>query len=197
MSYDPKEYYEAIFQLRNPRDEILQLIDSELKAQKVIVACRRDCSQGMDFYLSSQHSAQNIGKKLQQKFGGELKITKRLFSRSRQTSREIYRVTIYYKPFDFIVGDAVKIDKKIVHITSIGKNNIVGIDLASRKKVNIPVKNKSIEILEIKKAVVSKTYPSLEVIHPETYQSVAVKNPMKINKKEINVVISDDDLFAV
>ena len=137
MSYDPKEYFEAIFQLRNPRDEILKFIDNELREQKVLVACRRDCSQGMDFYLSSQHSAQNIGKKLQQKFGGELKITKRLFSRSRITSREIYRVTVYYRPFDFISGDVVKIDRKIIRIKNIGKSNISGIDIMSDKKTSL------------------------------------------------------------
>src|SRR3989304_750083 len=151
MNYDPKEYFEAIFQLRNSRQEILDFIDKELVAKKGMIVGRRDYSNGMNFYITSQHAAQNIGKKLYEQFGGELKITKRLFSKSRQTSKEIYRVTIYYMPNDFIAGDVIKTGSKIIFIKGISKKNITGIDLSTHKKTNVLLKGGEITILEIKK----------------------------------------------
>ncbi|MEM4336546.1 MAG: NMD3-related protein [Candidatus Woesearchaeota archaeon] len=201
MRFKPKSYYEAVFQLRNPRREVLQYINKELKKQKVYVVCRNKCLEGVDFYLTSQHAAQNIGRKIYKKYGGELKITKKLFSKDKLTSKNIHRVTVYYRPYDFSTHDIIKLEGKIIKINFIKGNSVYGEDILSRKKVHLNIKNKNPEILNVVKAVISKTYPSLEVIHPITYQSVRVINPKKIpkkiTKKEIKVVLVGDNVLVV
>lgn len=192
------EYFEAILQLRKPRDEIVEFIEHETKARKTaFIAKKKKVQNGIDFYMSSQHFSQSLGKKLQQKFGGELKISQKLYSRNRLTSKETYRVSIFFRPFDFKVGDVVKIGDKIVSISALGRKNIAGTDLFTNKKANVEIKDKKIEILEKRKTVVSKTYPSLEVIHPDTYQSVPVKNPKKTVKKNVEVILYGGDVFIV
>ena len=67
-------------------------------------------------------------------------------------------------------------------ITAISKK-ITGKDLITGKKKKINLKNK-VEVLEAKKTIVSKTRPRLEVIHPETFQSVPVANPKELKLGE-------------
>jgi len=192
------EYFEAIIQLRNAKPYVIEFMRKEIKTKKkVFIAKEKKVANGIDFYMNSQHFAQNLGKRLQQEFGGELKISRRLFSRSRLTSRTIYRVSVCYIAPDFKVGDVVKIDDKIIEIRNLGKGSIAGINLCSDKKINLLTKKKEIEVLEKMTAIVSKTYPHLEVIHPKTYQSVEIKNQRKTASKEIEVVVCGDTLFMV
>jgi len=192
------QYFEATVQVRNPTGGIMDFIRKETSSRKgIFISGMKRISEGVDFNISSQHFAQSLGRKLQQRFGGELKITKRLFSRNRLTSREVYRVTVYYKPGAFKIGDVVKVGGKIIRVTNLGKGNIVGENLVVNKKINLDIKNRKIEVLEVKKAVVSKTCPKLEVIHPETYQPVEIANQKKVSGKEIKVVVSEDKVFAL
>ncbi len=52
---------------------------------------------GVDIYVTDQKIARNIGQKLKNAFKGELKITKKIYGKDRQTSRDIYRGTVLFK----------------------------------------------------------------------------------------------------
>jgi len=52
---------------------------------------------GIDFYLTSQRYAQSLGKKLKKTFKGELKISSKLFTVNRQTSKNVYRVNVLFR----------------------------------------------------------------------------------------------------
>jgi nonsense-mediated mRNA decay protein 3 len=184
------QYYEAILQLRSPTKKTLDFIDSKLlKNTRVTVAKIEKVRSGLDIYLSSQKFARNFGNELLKKFGGELKISERLYSRNRQTSKLIYRVTVFFKPPEFEVNDVIKSGNKILKVTGLGKR-CTGLNLKTGKKEEISCKN--VRILEIKKTVVSKSYPRLEVIHPESFQSVTVMNPKKLPAgKKANVVVEE------
>ena len=88
--------------------------------------------EGIDYFLSSQHFLQNLGKKLQKQFGGTLKVSAKLHTRDSQKSKDLHRVTVYYAPPRFSINDKVNVRGEIITIKSFGKK-ISGIDKAGRR----------------------------------------------------------------
>ncbi len=94
-----ENYYEAKIQIR-PKDEqairfVIDLIDNNdrVRISKVV-----ELKAGVDFYVSSRKFAAVIGKKLKARFKeGKVLVTKTLFSRNKQTSKNIYRVTVLFR----------------------------------------------------------------------------------------------------
>ncbi len=94
-----EQYYEAKIQIR-PFDEqaIRFVIDQIDNNDRVRISKTTQLKTGVDIYVSSRRFATSIGKKLKTKFkGGKLLVTKTLFSRNRQTSKNIYRVTVLFR----------------------------------------------------------------------------------------------------
>ncbi|MBT3866045.1 hypothetical protein HOF78_03015 [Candidatus Woesearchaeota archaeon] len=94
-----EQYYEAKIQLR-PFDESLIrfVIDQIDNSGRVRISKTAQIKTGVDIYVSSRRFATSLGKKLKMKFkGGKLVVTKTLFSRNRQASKNIYRVTVLFR----------------------------------------------------------------------------------------------------
>ena len=195
------QYFEAVFQLRNPDDDVVRFIDEIMRSrEKVFISRVSKRPNGADLYLSSNSFALSLGKKLHERFGGVLKISRRIHGRSRKTGKTQYRVTVFFECFGFKVGDAVRSGSRVIKITHCGKT-ISGIDLQSGKRADIDLRKDKPELLKPNKVLVIKTTPVLEVLHPETYQASSVENP-KVNPKAIaskfvNVVVADEKLFLV
>ena len=187
------DYYEAVLQIRNIRPEVLDFANSEIRARNVRVAKTERHRNGIDIYLPSQGFAARLGKKLAGKFGGKLEITTKLFGESR-TGRTLYRATVLYVAPDYMPGNIVEVNSKIVRIKNVSKF-VEGLDLAARKNVKILCKGCKIKKLEEFRTQVTKHYPRLEVMHPETYESVAVMNPKEVKKKEVKVVVSEKGIY--
>jgi len=187
------QYYEAVLQLRNAREDIIDFIISETKARGVSIAKTKRHKNGIDIYLSSKNFAVSVGKKLAAKFGGSLKISTRLFGMSR-TGERLYRVSVLYIASEYKEGDVVLADGKIIRVRNIGKF-VCGLDLKKWKNTKVLAKGKKIEKLEKFKTRVSKNYPFLEVIHPRTYQSVKVENPKETKKSRVCVVILNERVY--
>jgi|GEM_PF-1467262 len=132
-------YYEAILQLRNPNKQVLNLVKEEIERRKVGVAKIEEVRNGYDYYLADQRFSRQVGKKLKNKFKGILKVTAKLYSVSRQTGKQIFRLTVLYRRPSFKVGDAVTIQGEKMRIKSMGKE-VVGI-LESGKKVKYKFKD--------------------------------------------------------
>ena len=83
-------------------------------------------------------------------------------------------------------------------VNNIGKS-VTGTELLTSKKTKLSLKGAEMELLEQTDAMVSKTYPELEVIHPHSYQSVAVMNPKRFNQgskgKNARVVVYKDRVY--
>lgn len=92
-------YYTAILQVRNETTHSLkymkELLD-ELK-ERVKISKEVPVVSGTDYYMTDTNSAKLIGRRLKQKFGGDIKISAKIFSKDRQTSKDIYRVNILVK----------------------------------------------------------------------------------------------------
>lgn len=133
------QYFEGIMQLRNPNDEVLNFIKKKVNERKGIFISRLERQKdGVDYYFSSRRFLQNLAIKLQKNFGGELKISPRIFSVDRQSSKEVYRINVLYrfpklKKNDIIEhkGDKLKVllvNKKILtKDIKTGKKNWINI----------------------------------------------------------------------
>ena len=103
LIYNPinkhEKYYEAIIQLRNPSPELINLINNQLrKNPDAFISIILPLKDGFDIYISSQRFARNLGNKMKRAFkNSELKISRKIVTRNRQTSRDVYRATVFFK----------------------------------------------------------------------------------------------------
>lgn len=91
-------YFEAIIQLRPPTDEIVSFIINQCKKKGEAITRVEEIPAGIDLYITSQKFARSLGPKLKRVFGGELKITKKVFGQDRLKSKTLYRATVLFRP---------------------------------------------------------------------------------------------------
>ena len=197
MKEPNKQYFEGILQLRNPSQEVIDFIESKLKknAEKLRISKIVEQKLGLDLYVTNNRYMQKLAQDIQKNFGGILKKSPHLFSRNRQTSKNIYRLNICLNFYDFKKGDVIKANKKYIKITNIRKK-ISGIDLELNKRISFEFPDE-IEILEKYNTSVCKIKPNIEVLHPETYQSIPVKNKIKVKLGEKVKVVVNGKAFIV
>ncbi len=200
------KYYEAILQLREPDPAVIMAVEDAVKSsaadnREIFISKRKKVTNGWDFYLSLKGFAVELGRALFNKFGGELKITKKLFSQHRQTSKLLYRITVLFRMAPFKPGDIVLLGENAFRITTLTKRFVSGMNLETLRSAELNYKEtvRNAEKLEAVRAVVSKVQPHLEVIHPETFQSVPVlpiaKNPKLVPGVKIFVVVSGNKVW--
>lgn len=91
------QYYEGILQLRNPNKEVINFIGNQFKNnEKVWIAKQQKLKTGIDLYVSSNKFLLVLAKKLKKSFKGELKTSRKLHSRNKLTSKNVYRVTVCF-----------------------------------------------------------------------------------------------------
>ncbi len=95
------QYYEAILQLRINDKKIINHILKELneKMEKRKVFSNKQIKQknGIDIYITDMNFAKAFVKELKKRYGGEIKISRKIHTRDRQTSRDVYRLTVLYR----------------------------------------------------------------------------------------------------
>jgi NMD protein affecting ribosome stability and mRNA decay len=183
-------------QLRNVNDEILDYVESFVRKNNISIAKKTLIETGYDLDISDQRKLQSLGKNLQKNFGGILKTSIRQFTQNRLTSKQVYRVNVYYESPLFKKGDVLKIDKDLFLVTSISKD-ISAIDLNRDKKRKIDLKNKEFSILAPEKTTVLKIYPTVEVLDPDTYQAVPLQNKKEVKIGEKVKIVNDNGLFYI
>ncbi len=134
----PADYFEGVLQLRDVTDEVLNWVHQEIiRAGRARIAKVQEFKNGIDIYLSAQHYMQAIGKQLQQRFGGVLKVTNRLFTRNSLTSRDVYRMTVLFRQLPFKTGDIITHHGEKWKITGVG-NQINIQNTTSGEKKRLP-----------------------------------------------------------
>lgn len=104
-----QNYFEGVLQLRNPHGEVVRMIKNQInKNPGVFVAKEIPQPDGMDLYFSSNRFLLTLGRRLKKSFTGELKITRRIYTVDRMTSKNIYRVTVLFRVADKGEGDESK-----------------------------------------------------------------------------------------
>ncbi|MBW3017132.1 hypothetical protein KY316_02070 [Candidatus Woesearchaeota archaeon] len=197
MAYDKNpQYFEGVIQLRNCSQEILDFVIYRFEKNEIGIAKIVKVSDGFDIYSASNKFSRKIGKMLVRQFGGELRETSRLFTKDKLTSKNVYRLTVYYKAPLIKKNDVVVLKDKIIQVTSLEKSSIKGTDLVTGKRITMPAKGA--EVLEKKKVSVVRIKPFVEVMHPETFQPVEVENPKPLKLgQNVKVVEYKNKLFLV
>jgi nonsense-mediated mRNA decay protein 3 len=135
------QYYEGVLQLRNPKNDVIEFLNELVEERENIrIVHESKVVNGIDIYMDNQRYMISIGRKLQNRFGGELKITRKLFTVKRQTGKKIYRVNVLFKIPEFKVGDTIKYKGKEIKIKYIGKK-VFGFDIKTGKKISIDYKD--------------------------------------------------------
>jgi len=174
-------------------DEILAKTDASNYFISKVVRLK----DGIDLYMSSNRFILALGKTLSSKYGAELKTSRKLFSRDRQSGKQLWRVTVLIRLPQYNIGDVVRKGPKIAYISGINKLQITAIDLKTGKKCKIRDPDSIIKPEEYLVAQVSKTKPRLEVLDPETFQSVAVANPKEVTTEKVMVLRFDNQLYIL
>jgi nonsense-mediated mRNA decay protein 3 len=134
-------YYEGILQLRNPSKDVFKFLNELIRERKRIKIVKEEKTKnGVDLYTDNQRYMIAIGRKLQKRFGGEFKITRKLHTADRISGKRIYRVSVLFRLPDFKIGDIIKYRGKQIKVKAIG-NKVSGMDMESGKRISIPYKD--------------------------------------------------------
>lgn len=135
------QYFEGTLQIRNPKDDLVDFIEKVL-VQKgdVSIAKVKEVKNGVDLYISSQRFLRTLGNKLQQQFGGQLELSRKLHTRNRMRSRDVYRVNVLLRLPDFKKGDTVTYKGDKILILGMQKK-IFAKDIKTGKKLTLSYKD--------------------------------------------------------
>ncbi len=112
-------YFEAVLQLREVTQQIVDFVEEELRRTEHPIAKVTELKNGLDYYLADNELTRALGKKLQQKFGGELKVTASLHT--KKDDKEKYRVTVLFRYPGFSKGDDVTYEGEEWTVEIMGK----------------------------------------------------------------------------
>ncbi len=135
------EYFEGILQLRAPNKEILDFVlDSAEDQKQIMITKQKKVKNGIDLYFTSNKFLQSIGKRLKKKFCGELKTSTKLFSRNKQTSKDIFRLTVLFRHIPYKVGEIIEYNGDKIKILSLGAR-VHAKDISTGRKIILNYKD--------------------------------------------------------
>ena len=135
------QYFEGILQLRNPSKELLDFVKKETSKRKGVSICKtQKLKNGYDIYFTSQRFLRNLGSKLHKKFKGELKTSRKLHTRHRQTGKNVYRVNVLFKLTLLKKGDTITYRGDELVVMAIGKD-ILAKNQVTKRKIHIKFKD--------------------------------------------------------
>lgn len=213
-------YYETVVQFRADNREIKSeeyTKADEIVERTLIKQSKRDklayCPQkaklkeGYDYYIGSFKSGNKVAEALKEEFGGIIKESPRLISEDKSTGKGLYRVWISVRIPEFEVNDFIRFERKILEVKSIGKNSLVGVDISTNKKHNIPMKNME-DIELVKKAneieittIISKSPSIIQILDPSDYSAVDLEMKEEFSNynigDEIKLIKIDDYIYLL
>ena len=129
-------YFEGILQLRETPDEVANWVRNKVqKDAKAVITKEKPVANGIDMYFNDQHYLQSLGKKLKVQFAGTLKISRRLHTVHKMTSKLLYRVSVLFKPLPFKRGDIINVHGEEAIVLSVGDKVQIRYLASSKKDV--------------------------------------------------------------
>jgi len=148
-----REQFKAIIQLRGKPEKVDKALNVALRlAEKILIKREKDKEAfiakikktrgGIDIYFGSSRVARMIAYKLRDDLGAKVVETRKIISKDRQTSKNVYQQTISVRLLPFKRGDLLEIEKYIFlvleDLPSRGKLKVFNTVLG--KEENIPIK---------------------------------------------------------
>ena len=197
-------YYETVIQFRadnreiktgeyEKADEIVaRTLDKQAKVDKLAYCPQiAKLKEGYDFYIGSFKTGRKVAEALKDEFGGVIKESPRLISEDKSTGKGLYRIWISVRIPEFENDDIIEFEDKIIRVTDIDKNRVVGTDIKTSKKHNIPLKNMD-NIKLVKKAsdietttILSMSPRIIQILDPSDYSAVDLE--MKEDFSDYNI----------
>ncbi|MBT3814018.1 hypothetical protein HOE37_05570 [Candidatus Woesearchaeota archaeon] len=113
-------YFESILQLRDVDKEVIDFTEDEIFRVKLKIAKTVALKNGIDYYLSDNSLTRALGKRLKDKFGGDIKVTSSLWGVKKD--REVYRVTVLFRGVPFKKNEIVTYDGEDYKVVSLSKD---------------------------------------------------------------------------
>lgn len=213
-------YYESVVQFRADSREIkkeeyemaneivARTLDKQVKVDKLAYCPQiAKLKEGYDYYIGSLKTGRKIAENLKEEFGGIIKESPRLISEDKSTGKGLYRIWISIRIPEFEIGDFIEYDSKIIQVNDIAKNIVVGNDIKTNKKQNIPLKNIN-DIKLIKKAcdiqtttIISISPRIIQILDPADYSAVDLEMKDKFNDynigDEIKLIKIEDYIYLI
>lgn len=134
-------YFEGVLQLRNVNDEVIDFAVKEIeKDPSTQISKVTEAGDGFDIYITRQKFLRSLGNKLQKQFGGQVVVSRRIFTRNRQTSRDIYRISLLFKLPPFKKGDIISYKGDKLKIMQMHKK-VLAKDISTGRKMNLSFKD--------------------------------------------------------
>lgn len=186
-------YFEGILQLRNISEKLLPFIRRRLSSMEdkgVFVTKTVEQKDGIDLYLTDRSAVQQIARQIQQKYGGELKISPQLFTFDHERSKDVYRVNAFIRLPDYTVDDVVRYAKpkspehdRYLKITKMGRI-IMGTDPCTGKLASFETGHvKGLKKIESRQSTVMVVFPAITVMDPDDYQEDEIINAKALWKR--------------
>src|SRR3989344_5560530 len=133
---DPR-YWQGVLQLRNPSQEIIDFVaDAIEKNGKIWIAKTIRQPDGIDLQLSSNAFLKEIGRKLKQRFPGELVLSKKMHTQDKFTSKSLYRGCVLFRHYPIRKGEKITHKGDEIEVIAIGRE-ILAKDVHTHKKIRI------------------------------------------------------------
>lgn len=129
-------YYQGILQLRDVGNDVVDFVRNQInKRNDVLITKTVKVGNGLDMYITSQKFIRILGKKLRESFGGELKTSIKLHTKSR-TGKDLYRVNVLFRPVKHKRGDIIVVRGDEVKLLAVGRR-VFARDMKTGKKIKI------------------------------------------------------------
>jgi len=208
-------YYEAIIQIRSTnrsltkkeKNDVTKTVetlieDLQFKGNRgLFITDMGEEHGGLDFYISEKSTGFSIAKKIQEKYGGEIKKSSK--DAGMKDSRQIRRMTFLIRIPPYKKNDFLILNNSCFLITSIHGNKIRLIDLSTWEEVKLESKDlEKVDILGGKELIkdmifVSQSNNEIQLMDPEKYEIKYVKKPrsFEFKSEKIKTVWIEDKIF--
>ena len=189
------DYFQGIMQLRNVDQELIDFVVAQFAKHKVAIAKIKPLKTGVDIYSASNRFSRNLGRKIQKQFGGELIESVRIFTRDKFTSKDVYRLNVLYRAFPVKKGDVIARDTRVYQITSLDRQHLVLLDLATGHKTRLRFEDD--RALPLHATEVVRIKPEVYVLD-DSYQEIQLLNPGKVKVgSSVTVVFCNGSAYLV
>jgi len=170
------QYYEGTLQLRNETEEHERALKKHFsRYPDLAINKTMDVPTGHDYHITDKQRMRQIAHKLHKHFGGVLKENARLITRDNQTSKDVYRLTIFIEFPPYKRGDVLTDEKQVLLVKGFGKKMHLQ-NIQTGKKVELAYKRDALSKVETFVTKISQTHPETAILDPETYQQVPVRS---------------------
>lgn len=139
-SRQDSQSFNGILQLRNPTEEMVSFVETEIrKGADRGCYCNKETevTNGIDYNITSAQFTRELGRKLRDKYGGELIETAKLVSRSKETSKDLFRITMMFRYPKFNKGDIIDYKGRQVRVLNLsGKVYVQDIKSSKKQQIN-------------------------------------------------------------